>query len=415
MSAVAIPEKQAASFWGTETTYGTTPSMTRCFPTSIKLKPKQTNLKVEEERNRGRKHIIPVQGLKSCEGEIGWLLKPDGSQLTAAASAATPWGMMPFKTLWGGEAAAAGSTVQSSSTTTSVIVGTGHGSRFAVGTVIAVEVSGSLEVTEVISVSTDTLTVWPQLSATPTTSGVVVNSYTYYPVDAYAAHNASTSMAIQHALAATNVTGYADFQWTVNAATGLIEISIERDKLISAVWKLAAAKWTGPSDQSITVSAASDAMATAMPVRTGRTLIQALSSTTRTHVPIKSIGLKFPEENKLIEELDGTLEGTSGVQKITARPGLEVTIKQLADTSVFSSHYTSQTKLAIWHWTQFGSGTTARFVGVVIPTAVVGVLPVYDEEGGLKTVEYTLEAMEDEKTSGATTDLALAAYRVFML
>jgi hypothetical protein len=296
-----------------------------------------------------------------------------------------------------------------------VIVGTGHGSRFAVGTWIAVEVSGELEPTKVIGISTDTLTVWPQLSATPTTNGVVVNSYTMHPIDAYAVHNASTSLAFQHAKAASGVTGYSNFQWTFNQCTGSLEIVVERDKLITATWNLKGGSWTGPSSQSLTVTAASDAMAAAVPVRTGTVLIQSLSTTTRTHESIRSLTLKFADENQLIEEAEGSTEGFVGVQKIPQRPGVIATIKCLGDTSIFSSYYTSQTTLALMCWTKFGTGTTARFVLVELPTCVVGTLPRYVDEGGIVHTEFDLEAMEDEKTSGSTSDLALAAWRVATL
>jgi len=415
MTQIALPSKQGSSFWGVETVFGTTGSPVRAFPTSIEITPEQTNIKVEEERNRGKAHQKPVQSLKRCSGKISWLIKPDGTQLTAAASPATPWGNQPFKTLWGGEQSGAGSTVQSSSTTTSVIVGSGHGSRFAVGTWIAVEVSGELEPTKVIAISTDTLTVWPQLSGTPTTSGLVVNSYTCYPTDAYAVHNASTSLTFQHAKAATGVTGYGNYEWTLNGCTGNIDVAIERDKLIQATWNLKGASWTGPSSQSLTVSAGTDAMSTGMPVRTGTVLVQALSSTSRTHVSTRSIAIQFAEENQLIEEMEGTTEGIVGVQKVPVRPAATVTLKQLADTSIDTNHYVSQTSLAVIFWTKYGSGTTARFVGFEFPTMVVAEKPKMVDDGGIQHTEWKLEALEDEKITSATTDLAKAAYRMFTI
>jgi hypothetical protein len=52
---------------------------------------------------------------------------------------------------------------------------------------------------------------------------------------------------------------------------------------------------------------------------------------------------------------------------------------------------------------------------VELPTCVVGTLPRYVDEGGIVHTEFDLEAMEDEKTAGSTSDLALAAWRVATL
>jgi hypothetical protein len=135
MSQVNIRHSESASYAGIESTFGTTPSMTRIFPITSSFDPdtQQEELEVEEESIYLADYKPPIKGLKSGNPKFGCYVAPDSTILSAAASPSTPWLGLLLKALLGAELSAAGSTVASSGSATAVTVASDHGSRFAVG------------------------------------------------------------------------------------------------------------------------------------------------------------------------------------------------------------------------------------------------------------------------------------------
>lgn len=88
-----------------------------------------------------------------------------------------------LEALVGGYNADQGSAVASAPTTTGCVVTGGHGSRFTIGTLIGVAVSGVVYPVLVTDVSTDTLTWWPALANAPSVAGAVYNSQSIYLTD----------------------------------------------------------------------------------------------------------------------------------------------------------------------------------------------------------------------------------------
>ena len=205
MSQRNILQRERATFCGEETAFGQVPAtfsadasfatgMTRCFPLGDNLivgDLAEEMLPVMDEKVRRMDASHPVHGLKiaSKVGGLKCLLKatPSTGQLTDAAVFGANTSLTPrllLRHAFGSEHAAVGSTISGAlSSTTSVDVV--DGSVFKKGSFIAVQTGAALiEWAKVTNVATNTLTVYPALSAAPTTNGWIVrNLYNYAPAE----------------------------------------------------------------------------------------------------------------------------------------------------------------------------------------------------------------------------------------
>lgn len=414
MSAVDISARAGASYLGIESTFGSAPSVTRCFPdTGSTLVLTQANLPNNDERVRVKAHLKPVQGLKSGTATLKTKLRPDGTQLTTGASAATPWLGVALKAGLGGEASGGGSTVQTSSTTTSLIVGTGHGSRFKIGTWIGVEVSGALEWARVVNVSTDTLTLVPALSGTPTTSGVVVNSYCYFPTETN-----TQSLYFQHAKAQDSSAS----KYSLGGGLTGLKLTTQRGEYLSAEWSLQFVTWAAPTTDTVAVTTASDGMAAPVVMRNATTLLQAAATTsTKVHYPIEVLDVELPQNLAMdyVKELGG-VEGNVGVMRAgECRPWTKLKLTVRADSQL-KTWYDAQTTLQFVLQVPAGSGTTTRAVILDVPSCVIVAMTTPKESGGMWRQDVMLEGLEDTTTTtsgltGTNLDCALAPFRLALL
>lgn len=415
MAAVDISARAGASYLGIESTFGTAPSMTRCFPdTGSSLVLAQANLPNTDERVRVKTHLKPVQGLKTGTATLKTKLRPDGTQLTAAASAATPWLGIALKAGLGGEASAAGSTVITASTASSLIVTTGHGAaRFKIGTWIGVEVSGALEWARITNIATDTLTLVPQLSGAPTVGGVVVNSYCYFPTETN-----TQSLYFQHAKAQDSSTS----KYSLGGGITGLKLTTQRGEYLSAEWSVQFVTWAAPTSDSVAVTTASDGMAAPVVMRGAITLLQAAATTsTKVHYPIEVLDVELPQNLAMayIPELGG-VEGNVGVMRSgECRPWTKLKLTVRADSQL-KTWYDAQTTLQFVLQVPAGSGTTTRAVILDVPSCVIVAMATPKESGGMWRQEVTLEGLEDTTTTtsgltGTNLDCALAPFRLALL
>jgi hypothetical protein len=132
-----------------------------------------------------------VLGPKSCSVSFASALHSHGQDLDGDVTPVTKttWGLLrALQTIMGGMAAttneSAQTTVQAGTTTTAVVCNDAtHAARFQAGTAIGCEVvsgSGLIEVREVASVASDTVTVKQAFSGTPVTSSAVRGGITVY-------------------------------------------------------------------------------------------------------------------------------------------------------------------------------------------------------------------------------------------
>ena len=131
-----------------------------------------------------------VAGKRSAALQLQMLLASHGVDMVGNESqpGASTWALrrilgavMGGVALTGTEAGA--TTVQAGTTATVVNVSTGHGDRWTPNSPIGCIVNGALEVREVLSVSTDAVSVKEAFSATPTTGQSVRGGVTFYPVE----------------------------------------------------------------------------------------------------------------------------------------------------------------------------------------------------------------------------------------
>jgi hypothetical protein len=418
MSQIDFNPAPGSTHVGLELTFGTTNAVTRAFPISpVDMSGlTQENVVPQDEKTRLFGACVPVQGLKGGTLSLGYYLRPDGTQLTSANAAAThPLGLI-LKGLMGGEAANNGSTVAAAgSSTSSVVVAAGHGSRFKIGQWVAAESAGSvLTARRITNISTDTLTVRPNWTTPTASTGIVVNSYTYYLTQ-----QNSQTLVVQHAKADSQASAY---QWTLNGCNGALDVSLERGQLARVTANLQVATWTGPSAQGISVAAATDSMAAPVLVRGATTLLQAHSATTSTHYAMKSVAVRIAAPTTHTTELGG-VEGKTSSQRTGGRPAVEVTLRMRSDLDLdnaSSAYYTGQTKLSVVVIVPVGTGLTQRFLVLDIPTAIINAKPRQVDDGGLMATELTLMCLEDETTttsglSGTNLDLAVSPIRIALI
>lgn len=142
-----------------------------------------------DERLVQRRYETPLDilGAKSCTFAPVVYLRGTGTALdsSAAAPPATPadaFGRM-LQAMFGGYASDQGSTAQAGTTTSSIVVDTGHGSRWpsSGGEFVGCNVGNSVyEVREVASRSVDTLSLKAALSAAPAAATEVLNAHTFH-------------------------------------------------------------------------------------------------------------------------------------------------------------------------------------------------------------------------------------------
>lgn len=412
MSQVNLADRAASTYLGAESTYGTTPSMTRVFPEAGSITLEQANLENSDEREHLFKALDPVLGLKSWSASLTFKLRPSSAQLDKdAVPAATLPGNLALVAAWGGEAYAAGSLVVSS-TTTSITVTGGQGSRFKIGQLIAAEVSGALELARITNISTDTLTCWPAFSGAPTTTtGVVINGHAYWPVQEH-----SSSLTLQHAKALAS----AGHKWTCNGAMAAAALKIERGAILSYTAALKGSDWTFVSGDSIAVTAASESQAAPHVARDAIVIFQTPATSTRVNYVAESISVEIGGDggNMLVPELGG-VEGVNSVMRVGNRPMCTVTIKQRADVAMMTD-YDAQTAKSLTLAFPRGSGTTKRFVALDIPRLVPNAVPQYASENGRFMVTQTYQAECDASTTtsgltGSNYDHAVKPFGIYLL
>jgi hypothetical protein len=388
---------------GLESTFGTTSgSMVRAFPRNGgTMALTQSILPVDTEQVKLVKRDKSVRGYKSGTAAFTCDSFLDATLLTSAGSASTTWLGTLLKAALGGESAAAGSTFAIGSSSSSLIAGSGHGSRFPVGQVVLADVGDVPEVAIVKSVSTDTLTPLFNLSGSPTTGQDIRNTHCYYFTD-----TSTQSLTIQHALAQDS-----SHQWTLNGCivSGL-SIDLARDGRMSYAFQFAGADWTGPSSQSISTAASTNALTGPIPNVNAVCLLQSLSTTTRVHVPFHSIALNLSLGNSHVQEMGGTTQGVVGAMR-NAAPSANATLTMRSDLARYTD-WDSDTDYVLVYAVPSGSGASKRYTGFVLYCNIEA-RPSRTVVDGREMTQLELRGRHNTMQSAVTTDLALSPFVLF--
>ena len=348
--------------------------------------------------------VVGQKRATTWRGSVYLKAIPTASQLTASGSSAQLSHRILFRHMFGTETVAAGSTVQNLSSTTSVIVGSGHGSRFTRGSWILVEVAGELEPTMVTAISTDTLTVAPALSATPTTSGVVRQGYNYAPKTLSAKTGSLTlvksfNSAVQARLLGACFTGKFNFP--------------EFGKLMTLSLDGKAADWTAPGALSETTSAVSDDMGEAFAYKDSPLLFGDPSTLDRStdRCPFEAFSVDLSQSQEALMDGGASTQSQRGWQDVGGRPypvtGMLKTVFDVARWTAFAA----RTDFRLVHWVKKGTGTTASFLLWDVPRLFLK-MPKTAKVGSRIGVDTMFHGLED--TLGSTTDHDVAPLRFVM-
>jgi hypothetical protein len=411
--------RRRVTYIGTEAAFGTTPSgsfpnaMGRIYPLGedIAIEPATAMHEVLDERPRRGESIDPVVGLQ-LETPVNMAVNlkavkasPDGQLILGA----TPAALVPRVLLthhYGVEHADEGGEIASAASGVSFSVGSGEGAHFKVGSWILVEVAGEMEPTMVTAISTDALTVAPDLSATPQAGDIVRNLYNYCRKEVH-----QHSLTVQQAFAGSTVA-----QYTVNGVHGAIEWNFpEHGELPQMSFSGMGTSWTGPSAQSLSVARVDDGMGA--PGVWRPTVLLAASPARGTRLVCEgAIKVDSSPEWEQVRE-GGAANTVLEVINTGGRPRgpvITVTVRHNAD---WIAAFTARTALKMHIIHKIGTGLTAGFWLWDYPVVRLIAPPKPVKVGERLYLELTLHGTHDTaiSTTGLTgddLDRALACERV---
>lgn len=361
MSQSNIIQREQAVYFGEESTFGATPagSFPNAMTRTIVAEPITADgavremLDVNDVRVRRLDAIQPVQGLEiASKFSASMLLKqtPQSAQLTSSATAGSLTPRLWLRHALGQEFAQHGSTVATGTSSTVFDVASGHGSRFRLGTLIAVQVSGQMEWAMVVNIATDTLTVAPALSGTPATSAIVRNLYNYAPAESH-----TNSLTAQIAYV-----GDSNAQYTFNGCHGGIKFNFgEFGKLVNMGIDLTSISFTGPSAQSLSTATASDEMGSAFPLAPS-VFFSSGAPTRTTTLVCEKFSIEFDNAWEMVRDPSAT-QTVNSVVNVAGRPRAAKAMVTLRFDSDYGASFDAEDVYNFTIVQRVGTGTSASF------------------------------------------------------
>jgi len=380
-----------------ESTYGTTPGslrVARFKDPGLSFTPKETQVENDNQSTRMFDALPHVRGLGSWEASGNIDVRPESSQLNAAATATDSWLTDLLRVCFGGYHADAGTTVLSATDGTGFTAASGDGAQFAIGTSGVIVHSSVAYPFRVTGVTGDDIDLSPTLGFTPGTGDVVYNSYSNWPTET-----------VSDTLTVTGAHVYsADAQYTLNnGIVSELTISWSRDALVTASVKMMGKKSTGPSNIGHATTAISDVLASPIHCQDSYVLLQSTATTTRTAYAVRSVDIKMDFGTKHLEEITGANEQTSGIVRVASRKFVTATVKARFDPQI-ETWYSAGTALQLYMVIPSGSGSTARFIVIDIPTCLIADKPQVIEEDGILVHQFELfgqlSTLNTDQTSG---------------
>lgn len=395
MSQSNIITREQSVRLGEESSFGVTPSgsfpnaMTRHIAAEPVLADGAMRevLDVGDIRVRRMDAITPVQGLElASKVAVTQYLKatPVSAQLTSAISAQPLTSRLMLRHGLGTEFAQSGSVVAAGVSSTSFDVTATHGARFRVGTLIAVEVSGQMEWCIVTAIVTDTLTVSPALSGTPSTSAIVRNLYNYAPAESH-----TNSLAVQVAYV-----GDAAAQYTFNGVHGTVSWSFgEFGKLVTMKLDGTAVSFTGPTAQSIPVTSAADEMGRAYPLAP-QVYLSSTGITRGTTIACEKFSVEMPTQWEMVRDPAAT-NTVAAVVDTAGRPRAVKAMVTLRFDGDYPTGFDAESAYTMVIAQRIGTGTTASFWLWSISNATLTAQPKLSKIGERLYMDLELMGLQD--------------------
>lgn len=398
-----------------ETTFGVTPSgsypeaLTEIVPQHDALHIDNLAvemLEVNDARARRNDAIQPVQGLEmQSKVEATFYAKavPSTNVLTASGTVGSLSQCIPFRHAFGAEHMDVGTTVATGSSST--VFDVASAATLKKGTMIAVTVSGVPEWTKITNISTDTVTVFPPLSGTPANGAVVRNLRTYAPAESH-----TSSMTFQFAFS-----GSSTAQYTVNGVACNMKIATTLGQLVTYALDGTGARFTGPTDQSITASVVTDDMRAPF-VFKGASVLLASTVARGTTLPCDSVEVELPNQWQQVRD-PGGIETVNSVVNVAGRPRAATAKFRFRFDSDVPAAFLAETGYSMWLVIPQGTGTSQQFFIVEMGNCKIVGRPKESKIGDLLYLDIELGALMDDQVTlasetGTDRDFILAPYRV---
>lgn len=395
-----------AAYMSEESAFCTIGTERRCWPVadSLEITPKQMLVDARGLSVKVFDAKTPLAGDKSVSVKWSYYLQPpatlNSTGATPDTSATNPL-RIPLKTVFGGESVAAGSVTGASVTSgTAFDVDVGHGARFPIGQLFAVDTDSTygFEVVQSRSRSTDSLTCFPALSATPASARSISNLNTYY---------VTNSNALSMSLAVSTLNNARQIR--AKGLNGSVQLKFEKNALAVADFTMEGATFDGPDSLSYAITRSEDTLSNPLSVRNALMYIQAVATTTRVNTPVDSVTITLNFGNMHLTSLTGTTEGKRGVHRgenlIDSCCKVELLMPDNADVYTW---YAAQSELSFWFIVKVDPAAGGRrFVVVHCPQVIVESYPeVVKGEGNLTKLKVTLRAKVSEQCTGTATELS---------
>lgn len=413
MAQINLRDRDAATYIGTESTYGTTPTTYRCMPLAgtVDFDYSKTEHENSDERARLYQRLANVTTLKKWTGKLSHRLKPDLVQLTGAGSPTTtlPCGIL-LKNAFGIEQAAAGTTVASAASGTAVTATSG--TNIAIGTWQIFNAGSNTYVPcPVVNKATNDLTLGLTVGASPANGSIINNMYNYVPDP-----DLTNSITIQHAKA-----GDSNYQWTWNGGrVSEFGLSFPRGDMVQMDLSFEGSTWTGPTSQSLVTTPPTELEGVPFSGINGAiVLLQASSATTRTAYRLYSVSYQFQVGTILLPEYGG-VEGVGSNFRNGPdnRTFVTATVRIYADTEM-DTNWSTPVNLRFAILVPYGTTTTKRWLVADMPTCQSIRTPRVVKENNMVLYELTLAAFENSTTttsglSGTNLKIATAPFILAM-
>lgn len=295
---------------------------------------------------------------------------------------------------------AAGSTVAGSSGTpvNVVTVATGHGSRFAIGSIIIVVGEGPRRIT---AKSSDDLTLSPPLSAAPSVGTVVRNCYCYYTGE-----TDSTVYTVQH-VPVESGTPVAEHQMV--GAHFSPEFMLEVDNLARLKLSGACLDWTGPGDLSIGDTPTADDMGAPIAWNPTFWLESSFATLPTPADEVGTVKIGLPRKWQMVQ--GSVVNGVGSVHEVAGRgEPIDIDVEGLYDPDWWTRRAAS-TNLSFVGYTSDGTGSSSRYFGFWCPTTKVIEQPTRGALDALLSAKAKIRAMQATDIDAETAALSTAGIR----
>lgn len=367
------------------------------------------NQSANQRRRLGRPPILgPRAG-----GSVGFTVPLRGvpSVLNAAATpvAFSNASALPFQLLWrailGAELApTAGSAVVGSTGTpvTAIEVTAGQGSRFVIGQILVVVISGTPYPRRVTNISTDTLTISPPLPSgvAPSVADVVRSTYCYYPGE-----RDSTTFTVEHAQ--VEASG-AVTQRRAIGCYGSGEINLPTNEVASIAYSGTSVNHTDPGDLSVGTNPAAELDGDSL-VWTPEYRLADTVSTAPDVAEISSVKINVPRSWQIVP--GSVVNGIGSVHEVAGRDApITIDIEGLFDAAWWTA-FEASTGYTFFAHTSYGTGTSARIAGFHAGVTRINGTPMVTALGKLYACKFQLTCEVDTTITGANPVLSTAEIR----